>query len=123
MKRRAPLRRSPLESRSPVQPYEPGRREFKTLSNGTCECCGARGVVLRHHVVTERRVRAAGGDPWDKRNSVMVGVWSCVCHAEHHSRARPIPLSKLPSEAIVFASELLGAHQAADYLARHYSAG
>lgn len=121
MKRRAPLRRSPLESRSYKNTSEPGRREFKALSMGRCGVCGTRGLVRRHHVVTERAIRAVGMNPWDLRVGLWVGVWCCRCHPAHHTRSRPIPLARLSPENVAFAVECFGEHQAAAYLQRYYS--
>lgn len=123
LKRRVPLGRSPVVAAVSERQHEPGRVAFKALSHGCCEVCGAPGLRLRHHVIKESHIRAAGGWPWDPRVGLWVGIYSCRCHADHHARAKPIPLSMLPEDALAFAVDLLGEHQAAAYLARHYSVG
>jgi len=116
------MRRSPLLPKPAPNRYdEPGAREFKTTRTGNCPVCGQRGTLLRHHVISERDVRIAKGNPWSLANSMWIGVYCRErCHRRHHSHFRKIPLALVPAEAVEFAVELLGAEQAADYLARHY---
>lgn len=97
---------------------ERGREEFKKWRRGTCENCGVWQWTLRHHVVKEQTVRREGGDPWDLRNGMWVGV-DCDCHRHHTDAFRRIPLVNVPLEALEFAFELLGSW-AADYLLREY---
>lgn len=95
------------------------RAEWKTARRGKCAVCGQRGVVLRHHVITERHVREANGDPWDLRNSMDVGAF-CRCHANHHAAVRRIPLDLVPDAALTFAVDLYGDVKAAAYFVRYY---
>lgn len=113
--RRSPLRLVPPPDRS----NEPGRREWKASSWGDCAVCGQPGRLERHHVVLEQHVRKAGGDPWDLRNAMALGMW-CRCHREHHQAAQRISLRRVPDDAIDFAAELFGAGAGA-YLSRFYS--
>lgn len=117
------MKRTPLRSKGPTDHRgEPGYDAFKTWVYGECAGCGERMLCLRHHVVTEQRVRAEGGDPWDLRNSVLIGAgYDCACHRSHHHVTRRLPLSKVPPEAREFARELLGEAAADDYLADHYA--
>jgi 5-methylcytosine-specific restriction endonuclease McrA len=114
------LTRSPLRTRRKPRPVEPGREAWKAPHAGYCECCGINVPHLeRHHVVTERHVRQAGGDPWDLRNSILLAP---RCHANHHSRMRPIPLPLVPDAAIAFACELYGSDEAGmGYLLKRYA--
>jgi hypothetical protein len=115
------VKRSPLRARPPVDHRsEPGYRAWHTPVYGCCCACGARGLLLRHHVVTEAHVRAAGGDPWDLDNAMALGYYACTCHRDHHHCVRKIALAAVPDAAVTFACELLGEHQAAEYLARYY---
>jgi hypothetical protein len=110
------LRKPPADHRD-----EPGYREWHEPVIGPCAVCGVRGTLVRHHVVREQDVRKAEGDPWELRNSILIGAgYSCRCHRRHHDHFRRISLSLVPAEAIAFARELLGAGAAEDYLARHY---
>lgn len=116
------MKRTPLRPRPPVdRSGEPGRREWKTPLVGRCANCGARGLLLRHHVIAEQHVRRAGGDPWDLANAMALGYYACACHRDHHSAVRRLPLSRLPDNALAFAVDLLGEAGAADYLRRYYS--
>lgn len=118
--KRTPLRSKPRTDHS----SEPGYDTFKRWVWGECAGCGKRMLCLRHHVLTERLVRREGGDPWDLRNSVLIGAgYDCACHKAHHHATRRLPRSKVPAEAVEFAIELLGEARAADYLARHYATG
>jgi hypothetical protein len=115
------VKRSPLVPRpGPDRRGEPGYRAWHTPVYGCCSACGARGLLLRHHVITEAHVRAAGGDPWDLDNAMALGYYACTCHRDHHHAIRRIPRAKVPDAAVMFAAELLGSERAEDYLARHY---
>jgi hypothetical protein len=117
------VKRTPLIARpGPDRRGEPGYREWHAPVQGRCAACGARGLLLRHHVVTEAHVRQAGGDPWALANAMALGYFACACHRDHHHAVRRLPLARVPDAAIAFASELLGEARAADYLARYYSA-
>lgn len=101
----------------------------------TCVCgCGQPGVH-RHHVVTAQEIRKAlgyrasrrkkarsdgAGLLRDARNLVPMAF---VCHGEHHSRMRPLPLEVLPDSVFEFAAEVLGRGRAFNYLRRHYNGG
>jgi hypothetical protein len=83
-----------------------------------CVCgCRKRGVH-RHHVVYEQHVVRAGGKLKDARNLVWLAF---DCHLAHHGRSRVLPLGVLPDSVFVFASELLGAGAAFEYLRRRYA--
>jgi hypothetical protein len=114
--------RSPLIAKpAPDHSGEPGFREWHQVLRGPCAICNRVGSLLRHHVVTENHVRQMGGDPWDLRNALLVGIWCPErCHSRHHSAFRRIELAVLPGEAIAFAVELLGDARAAQYLERYY---
>jgi 5-methylcytosine-specific restriction endonuclease McrA len=115
VKRRTPLRASVAVDRS-----ELGQAAWKAPRWGACEVCSRPGRLQRHHVVTERHVRQVrGGDPWDARNAMEL---CAACHADHHHGTRRLPLARVPDDALAFAVDLLGEHQAAAYLARHYAA-
>lgn len=116
------MKRTPLRSRPALKRYdEPGYRAWKAPVTGCCEACGARGLLLRHHVVTEAHVRAAAGNPWDLRNAMALGYYACACHRQHHHAVRRLSLSVVPAAAIAFASELLGDQAAGEYLRRYYA--
>ncbi len=118
------MRRSPLRTRPPADRRdEPGWRLWHAPVWGECAVCGKRDRLVRHHVVTEQKVRREGGGPWDLRNSIGIGIgYVCVCHRDHHNHPiRRIALSKVSVEAIEFAVELLGEPQATDYLRRTYA--
>lgn len=130
MKRGAALaRRAPLRARPRARALEPGEAEWKAERYGFCAVCGLWGRLVLHHVLRERLVRRAGGDPWDQRNAVQIGAplaWggSCHCHDGHHHPGvndTRIPLPLIPDEAIAFTVDLLGEHGAADYFARAYA--
>lgn len=115
------MRRPPLQVRPPVDHSgEPGYRAWHAPIFGCCAVCSQPGRLVRHHVVTERHVREAGGDPFDMRNSLALGM-HCRCHRDHHGAARRLPLAKLPGDAVDFCTELYG-EGAGDYLARYYAA-
>lgn len=118
------VKRSPLRLVPPVdRSGEPGYREWHTPIQGECAACGKRGLLLRHHAITENHVRREGGDPWDLRNAIGLGYFACSCHREHHQATRRLPISVLGAEAIEFAIELLGAGRADAELERYYSPG
>lgn len=83
-----------------------------------CVCGCGRRAVHRHHVVYEQEVRRVGGSVRDARNLVPVAH---DCHGAHHARARPLPVHVLPDSAFDFATELMGAPAAFEYLSRRYS--
>lgn len=85
----------------------------------TAPRCSWRGRLVRHHVVYEQHVRAAGGDPWDQANAMLLGT-GCTCHADHHSGKARLPVWAIPQTAMDFAIELLGTDRAALYIARYY---
>lgn len=115
--KRAPLRRS-----RKLRAVEPGEAAWKARQWGVCPLCGAEGVLLRHHVLTEQRVRLAGGDPWDLRNAMLVGAPGvCDCHGAHHrGGGGRIAFSKVPVAAVEFAAETIGAGPATIYFTRRY---
>jgi hypothetical protein len=100
---------------------EPGFYAWKAPSFGCCAVCGVDGLLIRHHCVTENRVRREGGNPYDLRNALGLGAW-CPCHRQHHSSAAKLPLSSVPPAAIAFAVELLGQDAAEAYMHRYYAA-
>jgi len=107
----------PLDHRA-----EEGYAQWKASTFGECAACGQRDRLVRHHVVTESRVRAAGGNPYDLANSLSLGAgFRCSCHRDHHSACARLPISCLSDDALAFAVDLLGEHQAAEYLRRYYS--
>ena len=61
----------------------------------------------RHHVIAEQRVRREGGDPWDLRNSWLLGAY-CKCHSRQTTAAERLPAAKIPPDAVEFGIELLG---------------
>jgi hypothetical protein len=114
------VRRTPLKASPPADhSHEEGYREWKTPTFGRCQGCGKPGLRERHHVVAEQHVRAEGGDPYDLRNGMQLGM-HCRCHSRHTNAAQRLPLARVPDEAIAFASELFGAGAGA-YLSRHYA--
>lgn len=120
-----PSAASRARKRARVKAERPGRVVWKEERTGPCGVCGRRGRLLRHHVVYEQHVRREGGDPWDLRNALDVGRY-CDCHDAHHRSGpgrRPIPLAKVPEEAIAFAVDLLGEDRAVDYFRRYYACG
>lgn len=82
---------------------------------------------LRRIVRAEHKAANVAGPPSmvrelalaaDKRNIVLLGF---KCHVAHHNRSRVLPLGVLPDSVFVFASELLGAGAAFEYLRRRYA--
>lgn len=67
----------------------------------------------------EAHVRREGGDPWDLRNSMLLGT-GCRCHDRHHQAVERIPVRLIPQTAIDFLIELLGPDRAALYTHRFY---
>ena len=123
MKRGAqPERRTPLKRirrrRAPAK-QEPGRADWQQPMAGPCDVCGrATQRLARHHVIYAQHVRAAGGDVWDLRNSMLV----CPdCHERHHNASRRIPLPLVPGLALDFATCLYGVERAAWYFALRYA--
>lgn len=115
------MRRVPLAPARPAdRTGEPGYREWHTPSFGRCGVCGKPGLLIRHHVVLEQHVRAAGGDPWDLRNALRLGA-HCPCHRAHHGSSRRIPAARIPPAAIEFALALFGAELADAYFDRYYA--
>jgi hypothetical protein len=96
------------------------KREWKSRS-GRCAVCGRRGRVVFHHIITEQHVRREGGDPWDFRNALPLGVY-CRCHGRHHNAHVRISMRVIPDAALVFARELMGEDRAIDYWCRYYGA-
>lgn len=83
-----------------------------------CFCgCGQRALPYRHHVVYKQEIVRRGGNVDDPRNLVPIAF---DCHGDHHGRARPFELGRLPDSAFEFAAELMGP-AAFDYLRRRYS--
>lgn len=113
--RRVPLRAVPPPNRSD----EPGYRVWHSPAFGRCAVCDQPGRLVRHHVVLEQHLRAMGAPAYDLRNALDLGM-HCRCHSQHHNGARRIPVSKVPDDAIAYASELLGDGVGA-YLSRYYS--
>lgn len=124
MMRRSPLRDRTAE-RQAVKFSEPGRAEWKRAHRGRCAACGEWGEMVRHHIVTEQRLRAEGYDGaivWDLRNALDLCMWPpCRAHARHHSGAHRLPRSIVPPAAVEFAIEVLGEHRAGDWFARYYA--
>jgi 5-methylcytosine-specific restriction endonuclease McrA len=119
------MKRSGLKRRSkpPKQPDELERMaDFKAAADaqGCCQVCGSRTALVAHHVVTRNHVEREGGDAWDTRNAIPLCSGPSGCHAAHHNRTRPIPLSVVPAETLEFANELLGAGPAGAYFERYY---
>ena len=96
----------------------------RTARRQRCVMCGAR-APRGHHVITQQQLRKLPGmgDPirsesilWDRRNLLAL----CDrCHARHHSRFLPVPLSVVLQrcpEIVRFASE----HGLTWYLSREY---
>jgi hypothetical protein len=83
-----------------------------------CVCGCGRRAVQSHHAVYEQHVRSAGGSIRDPRNLVPVAHG---CHGAHHARSRPLAVHVLPDGVFEFASELMGAGAAYEYLSRRYS--
>jgi hypothetical protein len=109
--KRSGMNRKPRK-RTPADPH------WNAARGSVCVGCGGVcGPLQQHHVVYEQHVRDAGGSLWDVRNALTLGAY---CHAQHHARAKPIPLAYLPDAALEFAFDLLGP-AAVDYLGRHYS--
>lgn len=87
-----------------------------------CVMCGLPSVQDHHVVYVQelRRVRSEAPKTAlreDDRNLVPV----CLgCHAQHHNRAAPFPLSILPDSVFEFAREVLGVGPAYEYLRRRY---
>lgn len=129
------LKRTPLARKTPLarrhrirvhrkpKPIEPGQIEFKLVRHGICRVCHVVGLVRRHHIIYEQVVRREGGDPWDPRNGMWVGIegMTCDCHERQHNASQRIPESLLSVAAREFAVELLGEDRAADYLRRLYA--
>lgn len=116
------MKRSPLLPKpAPDRSGEPGYRQWKAPVTGPCQVCGTVGRLVRHHVILEQHVRALGGDPYDLRNSLLIGAgYVCRCHREHHGACRRIPRCRLSAAAVEFAVELLGPEGGEDYLERYY---
>lgn len=123
LSRKQPLRRVRLRARPKKPVDEPGRAEYKRVRHGICRVCGRSGLVRRHHVVYEQHVRREGGDPWDTRNALWVGLdVTCDCHERQHNASMRIPLEVLPEAALAFGVDLFGEARAAEYIARYYRA-
>jgi hypothetical protein len=119
--RRVPLRaKAPARARAKVRTPEPGREAWKRARWGHCTVCNRWGRLIRHHILTETRVRREGGDPWALVNSMDLGSW-CGCHPNHHSAHARIPFDLVPERAVDFARRLLGDDRAALYFARFYA--
>lgn len=81
-------------------------------------CTGHRGRLALHHIVYRQHIVLDGGDLWDPRNAMTL----CTgCHTSHHNRGNVIPLAAVPSAAVEFATELMGADRADEYLRRRYA--
>jgi hypothetical protein len=122
--KRTPLKRTPMKRKAPPRiPSEKlARAAWKASHNGPCGVCGRRQPLLRHHVIYEQHVRKAGGDPWNLRNALDVGLL-CDCHRKHHASGPgrvPIPLGKIPTAAVEFAADLFGKARARLYFDRYY---
>lgn len=81
-----------------------------TARSRACAVCGQR-ATQGHHIITQQELRhACGGElarfRWDQRNLLAL----CNgCHAGHHARSRPIPLSVLRAfapDVFAFAVEI-----------------
>ena len=96
---------------------EADKIRWRSQAADSCVVCGSSDRLQLHHVVYEQRVRAAGGDACDPRDSLT----TCIrCHCGHHHGLRGrIPLTLLREENLDFAFDLLGT-AAYDYLKRHY---
>ena len=96
-----------------------GRRRFQS-GQDRCQMPGCPDPFVlanQHHVIYEQHVRAAGGDRFDSANALRL---CASCHASHHRRGRPVPLTALRDENFEFAFALLGP-AAFDYLKRRYA--
>ena len=141
MKRKTPLSRksfrtaSPAAKRSRPSPIseeprtlEPGEAAWKKRRYGRCRACETYGRVVLHHIVDEREVRQAGGDPWDQANAMRLGApyamgGRCQCHASHHLpgvRDTRLSYALVPPAAREFAVRVLGEGPAEVYFRRHY---
>lgn len=101
-----------------------------------CGCKRQRGVQFHHAIykqeirkrlLSEHKAANIAGPPdtirerqvlADRRNLVPVGP---KCHANHHSRVKPLALTMLPDSVYEFAEELMGAGPAYEYLRRRYA--
>lgn len=84
-----------------------------------CIMCGSgrRADWHPHHVVYAQWLRDNGFPVYDTRNVLRI----CPdCHAAHHDRSKPIPLTKLRDENIEYAFLLMGAY-AFHYLTARYA--
>lgn len=124
-------------ARAKRRPLEPGEAEWKRERYGKCKRCGEYGPLVLHHVLLEQIVRRCAtpeqiraGICWDQRNALAIGApmaWNgvCICHAAHHNPGTRddarIPLAKVPTAALEFASELLGPEAAGLYFERRYT--
>lgn len=87
-------------------------------------CCQAPGCPApmaggwqAHHVVYEQELRRLHLPIYNVRNSMRL---CSACHARHHNRTAPLPLSILTEEHLAYAREVLG-DRAMDYLSRRYA--
>ena len=122
MRRTALARRTPLRSRPKLREREPGKDAWKFPVWGRCECCDEFSAdrLHRHHILLERLVRRAGGDPWALVNSMLL----CQrCHLNHHAASHRIPMEKVSDAAVEFAADLIGQDIAYLYFTTHYERG
>jgi 5-methylcytosine-specific restriction endonuclease McrA len=103
-----------------IAPQALGEQAWKRPRWGSCQVCGKKGWLVRHHVVYRQVVEREGGDPWDLDNSMFLGR-DCRCHGRQHSKHTRLPLEAVPPDAVQFARELLGDDRAREYLARQYA--
>jgi hypothetical protein len=94
-----------------------------------CVCgCGRRAVQLHHAVYVQEirwRAAAAKGRKFQKWRADMRNLLPIAheCHGAHHARSRPLPVHVLPDGVFEFASELMGAGAAYEYISRRYRGG
>lgn len=130
LQRHTPLKRtSPLRSRPKSRVKGQAEAEWTTPRYGKCAVCGAKGLILRHHILTKQRIKQAYRDDllWDQRNALDVGApETCSCHGSHHAALRDgqpfrIPLRLVSVAATEMAVEVLGEDATLEYFLKFYA--
>lgn len=97
------LKRASAPKRRPRPPRSARARAASgawVVGLGPCAVCGSTRGIAGHHVVTQQELGHVAAEQgrdldrllWDQRNRLAL----CEgCHAAHHSRARPVPLTIL----------------------------